>query len=201
MSNAASAQQNAATASRPAAWAAPVSIEGAPNLHRVTANFYRSAQPLKAGVPALEQQVGIKTVVSLRAFNSDEKVLAGSGMRLVSIPIYTWRIKRVDVVRALAEIEVARKTGPVLLHCQHGADRTGLVSALYRMLHDGWTREAALDEMRNGEFGYHAVWGNIPKFIQTVDVEALRRDVATKVCAISGATTVATACTVPHKRA
>ena len=201
MSNAGSAQQKAAAAPLcPTAWAAPLALEGAPNLHRVTANFYRSAQPLKAGVPALEQQVGIKTVVSLRAFNSDERVLAGSGIRLVSIPIYTWRIKRVDVVRALAEIEVARKIGPVLLHCQHGADRTGLVSALYRMLHDGWTREAALDEMRNGQFGYHAVWGNIPKFIETVDVEALRRDVATKVCAITAATTVATACSVVPKR-
>ena len=197
MSNPASAQQKAAAAPlRPATWAVPVALEGAPNLHRVAQTFYRAAQPVMAGVPELEKTIGIKTVVSLRAFNSDEKLLAGSGIRLVSIPIYTWRIKRVDVVRALAEIEVARRSGPVLLHCQHGADRTGLISALYRMLNDGWTREAALDEMRNGQFGYHAVWGNIPKFIQTVDIEALRRDVAAQVCATTGTT----ACAVTPKR-
>ena len=166
---------------RPATWAVPVALEGAPNLHRVTTDFYRSAQPLKAGFPKLEKEIGIKTVVSLRAFHSDKTLAAGTGIKLISIPINTWAIDRRDLVRALAEIEIARKQGPVLLHCQHGADRTGLVSALYRMLYEGWTREAALDEMRNGKFGYHPVWGNIPRFLEKVDVVALRKDVATRV--------------------
>ena len=74
MSNPASAQQKAAAAPiRPATWAVPVALEGAPNLHRVAATFYRAAQPVIAGVPALEKTIGIKTVVSLRAFNSDKK--------------------------------------------------------------------------------------------------------------------------------
>lgn len=166
---------------RPANWGVPVPLAGAPNLHRITPDFYRSAQPSKAGFLALEKEIGIKTVVSLRAFHSDKQSAAGTGIKLIRIPINTWAIDRADLIRALAEIEIARKKGPVLLHCQHGADRTGLVSALYRMLHEGWTREAALDEMRNGKFGYHAVWGNIPKFIKRLDVEALRKDVATTV--------------------
>jgi protein tyrosine/serine phosphatase len=185
MPGASVAQTKASAATvRPINWGVPVPLEGAPNLHRITPDFYRSAQPLKAGFPSLERQVGIKTVVSLRAFHSDKKLAAGTGIKLISIPINTWNIEREDLVRALAEIEIARKKGPVLLHCQHGADRTGLVSALYRMLYEGWTREAALDEMRNGKFGYHAVWGNIPRFIEKVDVEALRRDVAAKVKAL-----------------
>ncbi len=162
---------------RSATWGVPVPLAGAPNLHRITPDFYRSAQPLKAGFPALEKSIGIKTIISLRAFHSDKKLATGTAFKLVSIPINTWHIEREHLVRALAEIELARKKGPVLLHCQHGADRTGLVSALYRMLYEGWTREAALDEMRNGRFGYHAVWGNIPRFIEKVDVDALRTDV------------------------
>jgi hypothetical protein len=63
------------------------------------------------------------------------------------------------------------------LQCQHGADRTGMISELYRILYQGWSKVAALDEMQNGMFGYHAVWGNIPRFIRRVDVEELRRDV------------------------
>ena len=166
-----------ATTVRPANWGVPVALAGTPNLHRITPDFYRSAQPLKPGFPALEKSIGIKTIVSLRAFHSDKKLAVGTAIKLVSIPINTWHIERADLVRALAVIEVARRRGPVLLHCQHGADRTGLVSALYRMLYEGWPREAALDEMRNGHFGYHAVWGNIPRFIEKVDVEALRTDV------------------------
>jgi protein tyrosine phosphatase (PTP) superfamily phosphohydrolase (DUF442 family) len=175
------AQQPGLTASRPGAWAVPLTVDGAPNLHRITPTFYRSAQPAKAGFVNLETGVGIKTVVSLRAFNSDKPLLVGTGLTLVSVPINTWNIKRSDVVRALAAIQVAEGRGAVLLHCQHGADRTGLISALHRILNDGWTREAALDEMRNGAFGYHAVWGNIPRFIKKVDIEALRLDVAAAV--------------------
>lgn len=171
-----------AAAIRPIDWGVPVKLDGAPNLHRVTPVFYRSAQPLKEGFPALQRDLGIKTVVSLRAFHSDKRLSHGTGLKLVSVPINTWDIDRPDVVRALAEIEVAIKTGPVLLHCQHGADRTGLITALYRMLHQGWTREKALDEMRNGQFGYHAVWGNIPRFLRKVDVAKLRHSVATKIC-------------------
>ncbi len=161
-------------AARPATWATPVSVSGAPNLHRVDTNFYRSAQPEEGGFKALEKDPGIKTVVSLRAFNSDKPLLKGTGIELVRVPIFTWNIEPEDVVRALAAIRKAQAKGPVLLHCQHGADRTGLISALYRVLYQGWTKDAALDEMRNGNFGYHAVWGNIPKYLRTVDIEALR---------------------------
>jgi protein tyrosine/serine phosphatase len=174
----------AAAATRPIDWGVALKLDGAPNLHRVTPLFYRSAQPLKAGFPALLRDLGIKTVVSLRAFHSDKKFSPGTDLKLVSVPINTWDIDRPDVVRALAEIEVASKRGAVLLHCQHGADRTGLITALYRMLHQGWTHEKALDEMRNGSFGYHAVWGNIPRFLRKVDVAKLRASVAAKVCEI-----------------
>jgi protein tyrosine/serine phosphatase len=175
----------AAATVRPVTWGVPVPLAGAPNLHRVTPVFYRSAQPLKAGFQVLQREAGIKTVVSLRAFHSDQKLAAGTGLTLISIPINTWNLKQADLVRALAEIEVAAKRGPVLLHCQHGADRTGLVTALHRMLNEGWTREAALDEMRNGQFGYHAVWGNIPNFLAKVDIDAMRREVAAEVCRIT----------------
>lgn len=163
------------TIARPATWATPVTIAGVPNLNRVAPNFFRSAQPEKAGFKALAKDPGIKTVVSLRAFNSDKSLIEGTGITLVSVPIHTWHIETEDVVMALAAIRTGQSKGPVLLHCQHGADRTGLISALYRVLYQGWTKAAALDEMQNGAFGYHAVWGNIPRYLRKVDVEALRR--------------------------
>lgn len=172
-------QATNSTAARPATWATPVTIAGAPNLNRVAPNFYRSAQPEKAGFEALAQDPGIKTVVSLRAFNSDKSLIEGTGITLVSVPIHTWRIENEDVVMALAAIRKGESTGPVLLHCQHGADRTGLISALYRVLYQGWTKAAALDEMQNGNFGYHAIWGNIPRYLRKVNIEALRRMVET----------------------
>ena len=173
----AQAGQTSAHQPRPAAWAVPVTIAGAPNLFRVTPTFYRSAQPDAAGFAALAKDPGIKTVVSLRAFNSDEPLAQGTGIALVRIKIHTWHIETEDVVAALAAIRTTEAAGPVLLHCQHGADRTGLIAALYRVLYQGWTKDAALDEMLAGNFGFHAIWGNIPRYLRTVDRVALRQRV------------------------
>jgi protein tyrosine phosphatase (PTP) superfamily phosphohydrolase (DUF442 family) len=163
--------------SRPPSWAQPLALDGAPNLHRVDDNFFRSAQPDAAGFKGLAMQHGVRTVISLRAFNADEPFTRGLDLRLVRYPIHTWHIERKDVVSALRTLRTAMKEAPVLLHCQHGADRTGLVTGLYRILDQGWSKDAALDEMQNGNFGYHAIWGNIPRFIGRVKVEALKRDV------------------------
>lgn len=170
-------QTTPTTETRPSAWATPIAVDGVPNLHRVAPNFYRSAQPDADGFKALETTPGIKTVVSLRAFNSDGPLLKGTAIKRVRIPIHTWNIETDEVVAALAAIRRAEQTGPVLLHCQHGADRTGLISALYRVLFQGWTKDAALAEMTNGSFGYHAIWGNIPRYLRRVDREVLRREV------------------------
>jgi protein tyrosine/serine phosphatase len=162
---------------RPAEWARPISAAGVPNLHQVGGNFYRSAQPDAQGFRTLATQYGVKAVISLRAFNSDEPLTRGLNLRLARFHIHTWHIEREDVVGALRTLRQAVSQEPVLLHCQHGADRTGLITALYRIVYEGWSKPAALEEMLNGKFGYHAVWGNIPRYIRNVEVNRLRRDI------------------------
>jgi len=171
------AQAAAEPIPRPPTWATPIVLEGAPNLHRVEDKFFRSAQPSAAGFRNLAAAQGVRTVVSLRAFNADESLARGLDLRLARFPIHTWDIRRARVVAALRAVRAASREAPVLLHCQHGADRTGLVTALYRVLYQSWNKEDALDEMLHGNFGYHAVWGNIPRLIRRVDVEQLRREV------------------------
>lgn len=155
-------------------WATPV--EQSRNLYRIGPALYRSAQ-LGPGDAALLQSLGIKTVVSLRAFHSDREVLKQSGIRMKQIRIYTWHIGDREVIAALRAIRSAESDGPVLLHCQHGADRTGLVSAMYRMLYQGWDSERAIDELVNGGYGYHAMWKNILHYLRTVDVDKIRQAV------------------------
>ena len=163
-----------APAERPAQWAVPV--DTARNLYRITPELYRSAQIEAADVARLKS-LGIKTVISLRAFHSDHELLKDSGIRHQRIRVLTWKISDDDVVTALRAIRAAEKEGPVLLHCQHGADRTGLVSAMYRVLFQNWTREEALEELREGNYGYHSLWKNIPEYLAKVDIEAIRRRV------------------------
>jgi len=156
---------------RPAHWAR--AVNGDLNLFRVTPTFYRSARLDEADLPQLKV-LGIRTVVSLRAFHTDRWLLRGSGIDAVRVPTLTWAIDDDEVVRALRAIVRAEPRGPVLLHCQHGADRTGLVSAMYRMVVQGWSKAQAVDEMLHGGYGYHSIWKNIPVYLQQVDVDSIR---------------------------
>jgi tyrosine-protein phosphatase SIW14 len=80
------------------------------------------------------------------------------------------------VVKALGIIQQAEK--PILIHCWHGSDRTGVISAMYRMVFQNWSREQAIDEFVNGGYGYHAsFYPNIENYLQTVDVAAIRSQV------------------------
>ncbi|KAB8040245.1 dual specificity protein phosphatase family protein [Janthinobacterium aquaticum] len=160
-----------APSGRNAEWATP--LPHVSNLHQVTPSLYRSAM-LDADDVAQLQKLGVKTVISLRSFHADTKVLEGSGIRAVRIPINTWAIRDSHVIEAMRTIRAAEQQGPVLLHCLHGADRTGMMTAMYRMLYQDWPREKALDELKNGGYGYHAIWKNIERYLQRVDVEALR---------------------------
>lgn len=159
---------------RPASWAAPVALTGVPNLHRVSADLYRSAQPTAEGMRNLRRQ-GIVTVVDLRSFHSDRDEIGNTGLGYEHISMKAWHPERKEIVRFLRIVSDPSRT-PVLVHCQHGADRTGALCALYRIAVQGWSKEDAITEMTHGGFGFHEVFGNLPEWVQGIDVEALRQD-------------------------
>jgi protein tyrosine/serine phosphatase len=163
-------------AARPLEWAEPMHSTGVDNLHRVTPSLYRSAQIAASDLPQLKA-LGIRKIVSFRAFHSDKTMLAGTDITLERVRINTWKIRDDDMVSALKALQHADRDGPILIHCQHGADRTGLVSALYRIVYQGWTKQQAEDELLNGGYGFHPVWKNIRSYLERVDIEALKQKV------------------------
>lgn len=75
-------------------------------------------------------------------------------------------LKIVDTIHELIE---EGKT--VLVHCAHGSDRTGLIMALYRLIYEGWTAEAAYAEFRrNGHSTVNLIttWGLDQFFFEVV---------------------------------
>ncbi|MBC3935656.1 dual specificity protein phosphatase family protein [Undibacterium sp. CY7W] len=166
--------QTSTDSQRPQQWAQAVDTSA--NLFKVNDQFYRSAQIQSELLPTL-QSLGIKTVVSLRAFHSDEQILKNSGIRMQRIGINTWDINDNNVILALRTLRNAQQQGPVLLHCQHGADRTGLITAMYRILYQSWTKEQALEELTQGGYGYHSMWKNIPDYLRRADIEKIRQGV------------------------
>jgi protein tyrosine/serine phosphatase len=160
-------------ADRDAKWATKVEQAGLPNLHRVADNIYRCAQPTADGLKAAEK-LGIKTVISLRAFHSDKDEVESVKLKTERIRFNTWHPEDEDVVRFL-KLVTNTNGGPFLVHCQHGADRTGTMIAIYRITVQGWKKEAALKEMTDGGFGYHAMWANLIKYLNELDVDALKK--------------------------
>jgi protein tyrosine/serine phosphatase len=161
---------------RPSNWAEPIMLEGVSNLYRITPMLYRSEQPTAVGMKNLEK-LGIRTVINLRWFNSDKQEAAGTLLRTERVKIVTWDIDDKHVVAVMRMLKDPAN-GPYLIHCQHGADRTGLMSAMYRILEQRWTVDDALAELKDGGYGYHSMWSNILRYVRSADVEKLRAAIA-----------------------
>ena len=160
---------------RPSAWAVPIPLEGVPNLHQITPTLYRSAQPTAEGMRNLEK-LGLKSIISLRTDHSDKPLLLGTSLALTEVKMTAWNVHEDDIVRVLRILNNPAG-GPYLIHCQHGADRTGLVCAMYRLVFQNWTKEEAITEMVEGGYGFHKIWNNIVDTIKDADVDRLRKEV------------------------
>jgi len=146
------------------------------NLYKLNDSIYRSGQPHKKGMKELEE-MGIKTIVNLRNTKNDCKEAKSTQLKLIHIPINTWRMDYADVVAGLKAIKAAEK--PCLIHCWHGSDRTGVMIAANRMVNENWTKEMAITEFKEKQFGYHEKW--FPKLVnllQDIDIEQIKKDIA-----------------------
>jgi len=158
-------------APRPERWAEPVAAKSLQNFFRLSTEVYRSAQPTRMGFEDA-WRAGIKSVLNLRERHSDAPLVAGLDMTLFEVPMNAGAFGEEEIVKALRAIQSAPK--PVLIHCQHGSDRAGVVAAMYRIVFEGWTKEDALDELRHGGFGFHFYYVNIPAFIRAADVDRIK---------------------------
>jgi protein tyrosine phosphatase (PTP) superfamily phosphohydrolase (DUF442 family) len=160
---------------RPAQWAQKLEVAGIKNCYQVTTNLYRGAQPTAEGMKHL-QTLGVRTIISLRALHSDKDELAGTGLKTVRLKMEPWHT---DEDEAVLFLKAATDTNnlPVFVHCQRGADRTGTMCAMYRIVVCGWTKEQALDEMKQGGFGFNPTWQNLVTFVEKSDIARIKRRV------------------------
>lgn len=169
------------SANRPEQWAQPV--EKQYNLYQMSPTLYRSALPDKGAVPLLEK-LKVGTVINFLP-ESDSSWLSSPGINQVQLPYRTNHVDDVDVLKALRTIQSAEAQGPVLMHCKHGSDRTGLMSAMYRVVVQGWSKEEALNEMTQGGFGDSSHFKDGIRYMMQADVDKLRTALANGDCSTS----------------
>ena len=149
-------------------------IDEAKNFYRVDELLFRSAQ-LDKSYAAKLHELGIKSIVNLRHFSrGGDRRAFGDQFWLANKPLQSWEIKPAQIADVLRAIRERQKEGAVLVHCYHGADRTGLVVAMYRVIYQGWSLDAARSEMIDGGYGFHSMWQDIAGFL-TPQNEALVR--------------------------
>ena len=122
-------------------------IPGVHNFHEVNEHVYRGAQPNKQGFAALAK-LGVRTVIDLRGEKSERSVVEGAGMRYVRLAWSGHRAPAEEQVFTVLSLMNDTSDWPVFVHCRRGADRTGTAVACYRVSHDHWTNQQALDEAK-----------------------------------------------------
>ena len=157
---------------RPISWATPIIGTELENLYQVDFGIYRSAQPDEDDFKNLSG-LGIKEILNLRQYHSDDEALE-YGFKVHRIKMNAGSVSEQDLLQAL-KIIVNRKA-PILIHCWHGADRTGVTVATYRIVMQGWTKEQALDEMINGGYGYHQnFYPELVDLIKSLDIAKMKQ--------------------------
>ncbi|MFC7338025.1 tyrosine-protein phosphatase [Haloferula chungangensis] len=148
---------------RPKIWAQPVENARLSNLHQVSPALYRCALPDEHGYTAANE-LGIKTVVNLRPGKSATKPV-GSIPNYFNIPVRS-SAPTYEEAREFFRIVDDPKNQPVLLHCYHGADRTGAFTALYRINRQGWSKDDAIEEMTGGGYHFHTMWKSLVEWVR-----------------------------------
>lgn len=155
--------------------AQPVSGTSLKNFYQVSPDIYRSGQPKKAQMAELEKR-GFKSVLNLRSLNNNNDEAVATNLGLFNTKMSAGSINDQQMLEALKIIHDAPK--PLLIHCWHGSDRTGAVIAMYRIVFQGWPKQAAIDELMQPQFGHHkTIYSNIPRYIANADIEMFRAKV------------------------
>ena len=114
----------------------------------VPGRVYRTAQLNPAQLDALVRRYGVRTVVNLRgrpfdAWYPDEmRATQALGISQEDVTTSANRLPSPGEIRRLVEV-FDRSEHPLLIHCQQGADRTGLAAAMYQLLYTDASYEAA----------------------------------------------------------
>ena len=126
------------------------------NFRRVTDWLYRGAQPSMENFASLSN-LKIKTVINLRwrkgPIAKERKRVNELGMNFEHISLNYWTLPTERDAERFLEILDDEKNHPVFVHCLHGADRTGVLIAMYRVSRCGWTVHEAYNEML--QCGHH----------------------------------------------
>jgi protein tyrosine phosphatase (PTP) superfamily phosphohydrolase (DUF442 family) len=131
------------------------------NRHVVAAELvYRSAQLSLGELREHVARHGIRRIVNLRSvanktpeYEAERALCAELGLEFVGLPLSPTHLPKPEVLRDLI---ACFRSGPfpILVHCEKGADRTGLASTVYDLIVTGKELDRALRDNLSWRTGH-----------------------------------------------
>lgn len=122
----------------------------------------RCGQPRVSDLEQIRRRYGLKSLVVARGgtrhplrgrwFAREQAYCSREGIRLEHLPFSDDSLPPGDVFERFLDVVRHPENRPVLVHCEQGFHRTGILIAAYRIAISGWPIERALDEMRRAGF-------------------------------------------------
>lgn len=110
------------------------------NMHEVGGGMWRSNQPSPQRLEALAED-GFRTILNIRGtqpgvcyYDLEKEACERLGLTMIDMPFGSREAPYVDRMQRAATIFETIEY-PALIHCKSGADRAGLISVLYSLIH------------------------------------------------------------------
>ncbi|HXU40260.1 MAG TPA: tyrosine-protein phosphatase [Blastocatellia bacterium] len=136
------------------------------NFGCINENYYRGAQPQKQEYAELAS-LGVKTVIDLQEDGeaNEKQMVELAGMKFVRFLMNTTDRPDSKIVAQFLKLVDDPANQPVFVHCHGGRHRTGVMTAVYRLTHNGWTPDQAYSEMKQYEFGKGFGHGALKEYV------------------------------------
>lgn len=118
---------------------------------------YRSGCLTVKGWEKLHAKTGFKTIINLRSveertkkgdwYNSEKKFAESKNINLVDIPMQTDTPPTPEQIKEFLSIVTDKSKLPVLIHCEAGVIRTGMMVSVYRVAVLNENNEKVLNEL------------------------------------------------------
>lgn len=153
-SQSASAGVHVSSIESPVAQVAHLPVIHVGNFEQVSPNLMRGGAPSARALKELKS-AGVKTILNLRgaggASVKEERAAKDIGLNYYNFPM---GYSEPDLSKVSNILDIIRDPAkqPVYIHCLQGADRTGMIVGIHRVICDGWKFDKAYSEMRGHHF-------------------------------------------------
>ncbi len=136
------------------------------NFGCINEGLYRGAQPQERDYADLAA-MGVKTIIDLQRDGKDveQALVEAQGMKFYRIGMSDKSEPSTEQADLFLKLVNDPANQPVFVHCAGGRHRTGAMSAIYRITHDGWSADKAYQEMKHYDFEYGMGHGSLKNYV------------------------------------